>query len=67
MFTLATSSTGVRGSETPCLARLDCVAVCNPHTLWEVDELRRTVLAELAVYIGKTRPIDNALLSVSQA
>jgi pantoate--beta-alanine ligase len=46
------------------LARIDYVAVCDPQTLREVDELSGTVLAALAVYIGKTRLIDNALLVV---
>ena len=46
------------------LARLDYVAVCDPQTLQEVGELPATVLVALAVYIGKTRLIDNALLIV---
>jgi pantoate--beta-alanine ligase len=45
------------------LARLDYVAVCDPQTLQEVDELPVTVLVALAVHIGKTRLIDNALLN----
>jgi pantoate--beta-alanine ligase len=45
-------------------ARPDYVAVCDPQTLQEVDELPSTVLVALAVYIGKTRLIDNALLMV---
>jgi pantoate--beta-alanine ligase len=44
------------------LARIDYVAVCDPQTLWEVEQLSGTVLVALAVYIGKTRLIDNALL-----
>jgi pantoate--beta-alanine ligase len=46
------------------LARLDYVAVCDPQTLRAVEEITGTVLVALAVYIGKTRLIDNALLSV---
>jgi pantoate--beta-alanine ligase len=46
------------------LARIDYVAVCDPHTLRELDVLPDTVLVALAVYIGTTRLIDNALLSV---
>jgi pantoate--beta-alanine ligase len=46
------------------LARLDYVAVCDAQTLQAVDELPATVLVALAVYIGKTRLIDNALLAV---
>jgi pantoate--beta-alanine ligase len=45
-------------------ARIDYVAICNPQTLQEVDTLSGTVLVALAVYIGKTRLIDNALLAV---
>jgi pantothenate synthetase len=36
--------------------------VCEPQTLWEVAQIAGTVLVALAVYIGKTRLIDNALL-----
>ena len=46
------------------LARIDYVAVCDPDTLREVEQLSGTVLVALAVYIGKTRLIDNAILSV---
>jgi pantoate--beta-alanine ligase len=44
------------------LARIDYVAVCDPDTLREVEQISDTVLVALAVYIGKTRLIDNALL-----
>jgi len=46
------------------LARIDYVAVCDPQTLREVEQLSGTVLVALAVYIGKTRLIDNAVLRV---
>lgn len=46
------------------LARIDYAAVCDPHTLREVETLPHTTLVALAVYIGRTRLIDNALLSV---
>jgi pantoate--beta-alanine ligase len=46
------------------LARLDYVAVCDPDTLREVEQLSGTVLVALAVYIGKTRLIDNAVVKV---
>jgi pantoate--beta-alanine ligase len=45
-------------------ARIDYVAVCDPHTLREVETLAGTVLVALAVYVGQTRLIDNALLAV---
>jgi pantoate--beta-alanine ligase len=48
-------------------ARLDYVAVCDPHTLQAVEELAGTALVALAVYIGKTRLIDNALLTIPSA
>lgn len=38
------------------------MAVCNPDTLREVEQFSGTVLVALAVNIGKTRLIDNALL-----
>ncbi|MGE3537564.1 MAG: pantoate--beta-alanine ligase [Candidatus Tectimicrobiota bacterium] len=47
------------------LARLEYVAVCDPNTLQEVQHLSSTVLVALAVYIGSTRLIDNALLPLS--
>lgn len=46
------------------LARIDYVAVAAPDTLQEVEPLSGTVLVALAVYIGKTRLIDNAVLRV---
>jgi pantoate--beta-alanine ligase len=46
------------------LARIDYVAVCDPDTLREVEQLSGTVLVALAVYIGKTRLIDNTVLKV---
>jgi pantoate--beta-alanine ligase len=46
------------------LARIDYVAVCDPQTLREVEQITEAVLVALAVYIGKTRLIDNAVLRV---
>jgi pantoate--beta-alanine ligase len=46
------------------LAHIDYVAVADPDTLREVEQLSGTVLVALAVYIGKTRLIDNAVLNV---
>jgi pantoate--beta-alanine ligase len=46
------------------LARVDYVAVADPDTLQEAGELAGTILVALAVYIGKTRLIDNAVLKV---
>jgi len=46
------------------LARIDYVAVVEPDTLQEIDQLSGAVLVALAVYIGKTRLIDNTILRV---
>ncbi|MDH3598351.1 MAG: pantoate--beta-alanine ligase [Candidatus Tectomicrobia bacterium] len=46
------------------LARIDYVAVCDPHTLQPVEHLSGSVLVALAVFIGATRLIDNALLPI---
>jgi len=46
------------------LARIDYVAVCDPNTLREVEQLSGTVLVALAVYLGQTRLIDNAILRI---
>jgi pantoate--beta-alanine ligase len=43
--------------------RIDYVAVCHPETLEDIDTIDRTVLLALAVWVGKTRLIDNALLT----
>jgi pantoate--beta-alanine ligase len=47
------------------LAHLDYVAVCDPETLQEVAQLAGMVVVALAVYIGRTRLIDNAVLQVA--
>jgi len=44
------------------LACIDYVVVCDPQTLREVEQISGTVLVALAIYIGKTRLIDNAIL-----
>jgi pantoate--beta-alanine ligase len=46
------------------LTRIDYVAICDPHTLQPVGRLSGSVLVALAVFVGATRLIDNALLSV---
>jgi pantoate--beta-alanine ligase len=48
------------------LARLDYAVVCDPKTLLPVETLSETVLVALAVHIGRTRLIDNALYMVPQ-
>ncbi|MBI3624630.1 MAG: pantoate--beta-alanine ligase [Candidatus Rokubacteria bacterium] len=44
------------------LARVDYIACCHPETLEPLDRIGGRVLFTLAVWIGKTRLIDNALI-----
>ncbi len=46
------------------LARLDYFAIVDRRTLREVEKLKGPIMAALAVYIGKTRLIDNIWLEV---
>ena len=46
------------------LARIDYVTVCDPQTLQAVETCTGTIVVALAVFIGATRLIDNALLSI---
>ena len=39
------------------------MVLCDPDTLEEVTEINRPVLMALAVKVGKTRLIDNMLLT----
>lgn len=41
------------------LARIDYVQICDAHTLQDVDRIEGDVVVALAVYLGKTRLIDN--------
>ncbi len=45
------------------LARIDYISIADPETLEELAEIRRNALVSLAVYVGKTRLIDNITLS----
>ena len=45
------------------LAEIDYVSVCDPQTLEPLETLPPTVLVALAVRIGRTRLIDNALFA----
>ena len=42
--------------------KIDYIAICDPETLEYVDQVKRRMLMALAVYVGKTRLIDNAIL-----
>jgi pantoate--beta-alanine ligase len=44
------------------LARLEYARLCDPDTLAEIERIRGRALLALAVQIGKTRLIDNAVL-----
>ncbi len=43
--------------------RVDYIAIVDPHTLEDIKEIKGRVLVALAVRIGKTRLIDNMLIS----
>ncbi|MCL0104180.1 pantoate--beta-alanine ligase [Dehalococcoidia bacterium] len=43
-------------------ARIDYVSIADPESLRELDEIDSPVLVSLAVWIGKTRLIDNVIL-----
>jgi pantoate--beta-alanine ligase len=45
---------------------LDYISFCDPQTLEDVDSIKHQVLVAIAVKIGKTRLIDNALIDPSQ-
>lgn len=45
------------------LARLDYVSAANPDTLVELKQIEEKALLSMAVFIGKTRLIDNLLVS----
>jgi pantoate--beta-alanine ligase len=47
------------------LARIDYVSVADPATLVELDEVGKEALLSMAVFFGKTRLIDNLILSSS--
>jgi len=43
--------------------RVDYIAIVDPHTLEDIKEIKGKVLVALAVRIGKTRLIDNMMIS----
>lgn len=46
------------------LARLEYASLCDVETLAEIEELRQTAVLALAVWIGKTRLIDNIIFNI---
>lgn len=53
------------GIEEEPLARIDYVEIVDPETLEEVADLARPALLALAVFVGRTRLIDNTLLGAA--
>ena len=45
------------------LARLDYISAANPTTLTELEQIEGNALLSMAVFIGKTRLIDNLIVS----
>ena len=50
--------------ETMPLARIDYVEIVDFKTFKDLDEIQGEVLAAVAVYIGKTRLIDNFIIQL---
>ncbi|MCP4020462.1 MAG: pantoate--beta-alanine ligase [Desulfobacteraceae bacterium] len=46
--------------------QIDYISFCDPNTLKEVDSIEKTTLLALAVKVGTTRLIDNALIDPLQ-
>jgi pantoate--beta-alanine ligase len=44
------------------LARIDYVSIADPRTLDELSQIKGPALISMAVYMGKTRLIDNMTL-----
>jgi pantoate--beta-alanine ligase len=45
-------------------ARIDYAGLCNPETIEDMDRIEGPTLLALAVWVGKTRLIDNCILEV---
>jgi pantoate--beta-alanine ligase len=50
--------------ESTDMARLDYVSVAHPETLVELDKLQSDALLSMAVFVDKTRLIDNMLIGL---
>jgi len=46
-------------------ARIDYVSIADPDSLEELDTITDRAVVLLAVYVGKTRLIDNTILTVT--
>ncbi len=58
----AIKSTALKVLEEEPLARVDYVSVVHPETLEELERIEGSAVVLLAVWIGKTRLIDNLIL-----
>ena len=45
--------------------KIDYIALCDPETLENVDRVEGPTLMALAVWVGKTRLIDNTILTIA--
>jgi len=45
---------------------IDYIEICDPHTLAPVDRINQEVVVALAVQVGRSRLIDNAVMGPSQ-
>ena len=48
--------------ETEPLAKIDYVKIVDGLTMQQIDTIDRSILCAMAVYIGKTRLIDNFIV-----
>jgi pantoate--beta-alanine ligase len=46
-------------------ARIDYIRLCNPETVEDVERIEAPTLLALAVWVGKTRLIDNCILKLT--
>ena len=46
--------------------KIQYVSICDPETLEELDEIEDRALLAMAVFIGKARLIDNAILEIKK-
>ncbi|RLB11752.1 MAG: pantoate--beta-alanine ligase [Deltaproteobacteria bacterium] len=42
--------------------RIEYISICDPDTLEEIEEIKERALLAMAVYVGKARLIDNAII-----
>ena len=42
--------------------KIEYISICDPETLEEIEEIKKHALLAMAIYVGKARLIDNAIL-----